>query len=130
MFLNMPRSPKPDPALAAALRRLREDSGLTREALAFHAGITTASLARIELAQSTPGWDTIRRIAGALDLSISRLAAAVEAAEEGAAPVRHSARRTGCGNQIELWGWCSARPRRPRRVQCAKCYRPAGWRTT
>jgi len=85
MFLNMPRSPKPDPALAAALRRLREDSGLTREALAFHAGITTASLARIELAQATPGWDTIRRIAGALDLSISRLAAAVEAAEEGAA---------------------------------------------
>jgi transcriptional regulator with XRE-family HTH domain len=85
MFLNMPRSPKPDPALAAALRRLREDNGLTREALAFHAGITTASLARIELAQATPGWDTIRRIAGALDLSISGLAAAVEAAEEGAA---------------------------------------------
>jgi transcriptional regulator with XRE-family HTH domain len=85
MFLNMPRSPKPDPALAAAVRRLREDSGLTREALAFHAGITTASLARIELAQATPGWDTIRRIAGALDMSISRLAAAIEAAEEGAA---------------------------------------------
>ena len=81
----MPRSPKPDPALAAAVRRLREDSGLTREALAFHAGITTASLARIELAQATPGWDTIRRIAGALDMSIGRLAAAIEAAEEGAA---------------------------------------------
>jgi transcriptional regulator with XRE-family HTH domain len=85
MFLNMPRSPKPDPALAKALRRLREDSGLTREALAYHAGITTASLARIELAQATPGWDTIRRIANALELSLSRLAAAVEAAEEGAA---------------------------------------------
>ncbi len=84
MFLNMPRSPKPDPALAAALRGLREDSGLTREALAYHAGITTASLARIELGQATPGWDTIRRIAGALDLSIGGLAAAVEAAEEGA----------------------------------------------
>jgi transcriptional regulator with XRE-family HTH domain len=81
MFLNMPRSPKPDPALAAAVRRLREDSGLTRETLAFHAGITTASLARIELAQATPGWDTIRRIASALDLPISRLAAAIEAAE-------------------------------------------------
>jgi len=85
MFPNMTRSPKPDPALATALRRLREDHGLTREALAFRAEITTASLARIELAQATPGWDTIRRIAGALDLSISRLAAAVEAAEEGAA---------------------------------------------
>jgi transcriptional regulator with XRE-family HTH domain len=81
MFLNMPRSPKPDPALAAAVRRLREDHGLTRETLAFHAGITTASLARIELGQATPGWDTIRRIANALDLPISRLAAAIEAAE-------------------------------------------------
>jgi transcriptional regulator with XRE-family HTH domain len=81
MFLNMPRSPKPDPALAAAVRRLREAKGLTRETLAFHAGITTASLARIELGQATPGWDTIRRIASALDLPISRLAAAIEAAE-------------------------------------------------
>jgi transcriptional regulator with XRE-family HTH domain len=85
MFLNMPRSPKPDPALAAAVRGLREDSGLTREAVAFRAGITTASLARVELAQASPGWDTIRRIAGALDMSLSRLAAAIEAAEEGAA---------------------------------------------
>ncbi|HTA06262.1 MAG TPA: helix-turn-helix transcriptional regulator [Solirubrobacteraceae bacterium] len=81
----MPRSPKPDPALAAAVRGLREDSGLTREAVAFRAGITTASLARVELAQASPGWDTIRRIAGALDMSLSRLAAAIEAAEEGAA---------------------------------------------
>jgi DNA-binding XRE family transcriptional regulator len=83
IFLNMPRSPKPDPALAAALRRLREDRGLTREALAYNAGITTASLARIELAQSTPGWDTIRKLVDALKITISRLAAAVEAAEEG-----------------------------------------------
>jgi len=81
----MPRSPKPDPALATALRRLREEAGLTRETLAFYAGITTASLARIELGQATPGWDTIRKIAGALKISLCRLAAAVEAAEEGAA---------------------------------------------
>jgi len=86
MFSNMTRRPKPDPALASALRRLREDKGQTREALAYHAGITTASLARIELAQATPGWDTIRRLVGALDLTISRFAEAVEAAEEGAAP--------------------------------------------
>ncbi len=86
MFLNMPRSPKPDPALATALRTLRENGGLTREALAFRAGITIGSLARIELGQATPGWDTIRRIAGALEVSISRLAAAVEAAEMTSAP--------------------------------------------
>jgi transcriptional regulator with XRE-family HTH domain len=63
------------------VRQLREDRGLTRESLAFHAGITSSSLARIELGQATPGWDTIRRIASALDVSISRLAAAIEASE-------------------------------------------------
>ncbi len=94
IFLNMPRSPKPDPALATALRGLREDRGLTRETLAFHAGITTASLARIELGQATPGWDTIRKITDALKISVSRLAAAIEAAEEGGGPsgIAHSGR--------------------------------------
>lgn len=77
----MARSPNPDKALAAAVRRLREERGITREALAFHAGITTGSLARIELVQSTPGWDTVRSIARALDISLAALGAAVEAAE-------------------------------------------------
>ena len=81
MLSAVPRAPKPDPALASALRRFREDRSLTREALAFHAGLTTGSLARIELAQSTPGWDTVRRVAKALDISLVELAAAVEAAE-------------------------------------------------
>ncbi len=81
MLSLVPRSPKPDPALAAAVRRLREDSGLTREALAFGAGITTGSLARIELGQSVPGWDTVRRIARALDMTMGGLVAAIEAAE-------------------------------------------------
>jgi transcriptional regulator with XRE-family HTH domain len=68
-----------DPALAAVIRRLREERGLTREALAFHANITTGSLARIELAQSVPGWDTVRAIAKALNVSMVDLSAAVEA---------------------------------------------------
>jgi transcriptional regulator with XRE-family HTH domain len=74
----MPR-PKPDPALSATVRRLREAKGLTLEALAFKSGVTVGSLARIELAQSSPNWDSFVRIALALDLSISDLAAAVEA---------------------------------------------------
>jgi transcriptional regulator with XRE-family HTH domain len=75
------RSSRPDPALGAALRQLREGHGVTREALAFQAGITTSALARIELVQVAPGWDTVRRIACALDVSLLDLAAAVEAAE-------------------------------------------------
>jgi transcriptional regulator with XRE-family HTH domain len=79
MFARVPRSANPDPALAAVIRRLREDRGLTREALAFHAGMTTGSLARIELAQSVPGWDTVRSITAALGVTLSELATAVEA---------------------------------------------------
>jgi transcriptional regulator with XRE-family HTH domain len=75
------RALRPDPALATAVRQLREDRGLTREALAFRAGLTISSLARIELGQASPGWDTIRLIATALDVSLSSLAAAIEASE-------------------------------------------------
>lgn len=74
----MARSSTPDPALAATVRRLREDRGITREALAFRSGITTGSLARIELGQSVPGWDTVRLLAKALDITLAELGAAVE----------------------------------------------------
>jgi transcriptional regulator with XRE-family HTH domain len=70
---------EPDRALAATVRRLREERGLTREALATRAGVTVGSLARIELAQSSPSWDTFKRIAAALDLPIARLAGAIDA---------------------------------------------------
>jgi transcriptional regulator with XRE-family HTH domain len=72
---------KPDPVLSATVRRLREESGVTREALAKEAGVTVGALARIELAQAAPSWDTFKRVAGALDLSITQLAAAIEDAE-------------------------------------------------
>jgi transcriptional regulator with XRE-family HTH domain len=73
------RPSRPDPALAAALRQLREDRYLTREALAFQAGITSGSLARIELGTAAPGWDTVRRLARALGVSLNEIASAVEA---------------------------------------------------
>ena len=79
----MPRS-EPDPVLSATVRRLREAKGLTREALAYRAGLTVGSLAQIELTHSAPSWTNFRRIAGALDLSITRLAAAIQAAERTA----------------------------------------------
>jgi transcriptional regulator with XRE-family HTH domain len=72
------RSTSPDPALAATLRRLRAERGITRETLAFRSGITTGSLARIELAQASPGWDTVRLLAQGLDISMAELGAAVE----------------------------------------------------
>jgi transcriptional regulator with XRE-family HTH domain len=74
----MSHTAKPDLALAAAIRRLREERGLTREAVAFHAGITNGSLARIELAQSAPKWLTVRLIAHAMDVPLVALARLIE----------------------------------------------------
>jgi transcriptional regulator with XRE-family HTH domain len=73
----------PDPALAATLRRIREQRGVTREALAFRTGITAGALARIELAQAVPRWNTVRLLAQALNVSMVELSAAVEAPASG-----------------------------------------------
>jgi len=62
------------------LRRLREERGATQEALAYRSGITTGTLARIELGQASPAWATVRVIAKALGVSLAELARAVEAA--------------------------------------------------
>jgi transcriptional regulator with XRE-family HTH domain len=67
-----------DPALGAAVRRLREDRGLSMEALAYRAGITLNTITRLELAQSEPGWMTVRKVADALGVSLAELAAAIE----------------------------------------------------
>lgn len=76
----MTRTSTPDAALAATLRRMREQRGITREALAFRAGVTASALARIELAHTVPGWDTVCRLARALDVTMVELSTAVEAA--------------------------------------------------
>jgi len=73
------RSLLPDPALAAALRRLREEHGMAQEPLAFRSGISTGAIARIELGQSSPAWVTVCLIADALGVSLAEFAAAVEA---------------------------------------------------
>ncbi len=67
-----------DPALAYALRRLRRDSGTTQETVAFSAGLTVASLGRIERGITNPRWLTVRRIIRALDVGLSELIRAVE----------------------------------------------------
>jgi transcriptional regulator with XRE-family HTH domain len=77
--LPVPRQLAPDPTLATVLRRLRVERGTTQEALAYRSGITTGSLARIELGQASPAWTTVRKIAVALDVSMAELGAAVEA---------------------------------------------------
>ncbi len=67
-----------DPALAALLKRLREERGITQEQLAFDAGITTSALSRIERGLNSPGWMTVKRIADALGLSLVELVTDLE----------------------------------------------------
>jgi transcriptional regulator with XRE-family HTH domain len=76
----MSRAPSPDPALAHVLRRLREDRGLTQEALAFRSGVSISSLGRIELGRSSVAWTTVLHLADALDVNMAELGAAVDAA--------------------------------------------------
>jgi transcriptional regulator with XRE-family HTH domain len=75
----VPRSAKPDPKLAAVLKRLREDRGLTQEHVAWHASVSVSTLAKIENAQTAPHWDSVMRILAALDVPLAELAVALDA---------------------------------------------------
>ena len=80
MFSPVPRRSTPDLDLAVVIRRMRQERGATQEALAYRAGLTTGTLARIELGQASPAWATVRGIADALDVTLVEIAAAVESA--------------------------------------------------
>ena len=70
----MTRAGEPQPALGAAVKRLREQRGTTQEALAYEAGITTGTLSQLERGISNPSWGTLKAITGALDISMVDLA--------------------------------------------------------
>jgi transcriptional regulator with XRE-family HTH domain len=69
---------KPDPALAAAVQRLRQRSGQTQEDVAYRADLTTSAFARIERGKANPTWTTTRSIATALGVSLQELGRVVE----------------------------------------------------
>ncbi len=71
--------PAADPALAAVLRRLRAERGLSQESAAHQAGISYTTLAKIELGQSAPAWATMRALVDALGVSMAELGAAIDA---------------------------------------------------
>jgi len=70
----MQTSDRPQPALGAAIRQLREKRGATQEALAPQAGVTMGTLSLIERGLANPTWGTVCGIAAALDVSIAELA--------------------------------------------------------
>jgi transcriptional regulator with XRE-family HTH domain len=55
------------------VRRARVRRGETQEDVARRAGLTVAAYARIERGTTDPKWTTVRSIAEALEISLSRL---------------------------------------------------------
>lgn len=67
-------SEQPQPALGKAVRQLRRERGVSQEALAYEAGVTSGTLSLIERGRSNPTWGTVKGISRALDVSIADLA--------------------------------------------------------
>jgi transcriptional regulator with XRE-family HTH domain len=61
-------------ALGRAVRRERHAKGLSIEALARKAGMSTGHLGRIERGHGNPRWDKLCALASALDVPLSALA--------------------------------------------------------
>jgi transcriptional regulator with XRE-family HTH domain len=72
----------PDKTLGQVLRELRErEPKRSQEHVGFNAGVTAATIGRMELGQSKPEWGTVRAVADAIGVSLVELAAAIEEAE-------------------------------------------------
>jgi transcriptional regulator with XRE-family HTH domain len=56
-------------SFAERLRALRDAAGLTSYALAKRAGLTLPALRQLELGDSRPSWETVQRLAAALEVS-------------------------------------------------------------
>jgi transcriptional regulator with XRE-family HTH domain len=70
----------PDPVLGQVLRKMR--GGRSQEDVGYHAGVTAATVGRMELAKSKPDWGSVRSVADALGVSLVELATAIEAVED------------------------------------------------
>jgi transcriptional regulator with XRE-family HTH domain len=59
--------------MAARLKRLRAQRGMTQEQLAAKAGISRPYLARLETARQDPTLSTLEKLAKALRLKVGRM---------------------------------------------------------
>lgn len=75
MVAPLPANTEPDPALGAAVRRLRLGADLRQEDLAHRAGVHFTTLRRIETGKADPTLSTLRRLAEALDVRLAELVA-------------------------------------------------------
>jgi len=69
---------EPQPGLGRAIRRLRTERGLSQEELGLRAGIHPTWVSHLESGRNNPAWGSVRRLAEALGVTLSELAALAE----------------------------------------------------
>jgi len=70
------RGPRVDIS-TASLRSLRIERGWTQLDLAYHSGITPATISRLENGWQSPNLDTAKRLAQTLDVSLDKIAGSI-----------------------------------------------------
>jgi transcriptional regulator with XRE-family HTH domain len=74
----MPRRHEPQEAFGQAVKQLRGNRGMRQLDLARAAKLSKTHVWRIEQGDVNPNWDTVLRLAGALGIKVSELAAVAE----------------------------------------------------
>jgi transcriptional regulator with XRE-family HTH domain len=74
---------EPQPGLGKAIKQLRTERGLSQEEVGLRAEIHPTWISHIESGRNNPAWGSVRRIAAALDVKLSDLAALAEELESG-----------------------------------------------
>jgi transcriptional regulator with XRE-family HTH domain len=77
----MPDSLTPQAAVGRAVKEIRLREGLTQEELAERAGHHLTWISRVENGTQATGWPTLKRLADALGVKMSELAAVAERIE-------------------------------------------------
>jgi transcriptional regulator with XRE-family HTH domain len=78
----MSRHYEPQAALGEAIKLTRRECGISQKTLGTEADIHPTWISHIESGRNNPAWGSVRRIATALDLPVSKLAARAEALED------------------------------------------------
>jgi transcriptional regulator with XRE-family HTH domain len=73
---------EPQPGLGRAIKQLRTERGLSQEEVGLRAAIHPTWISHIESGRNNPAWGSVRRIAAALEVRLSELAALAEELEE------------------------------------------------
>lgn len=79
--MTMAPRTEPQAALGKAIKQLRKEQGLSQEELGHRAEIHPTWISHIESGRNNPAWGSVRRIAAALNLELSELAARAEELE-------------------------------------------------